>query len=64
MGRAAFAHQHLEEWMRPEPRETDQNFYGTTRAAIAYQPKGVVGNMSPWNFPFDLSLGPLVDVPT
>ncbi|HTX30969.1 MAG TPA: aldehyde dehydrogenase family protein [Solirubrobacteraceae bacterium] len=62
MGRAAFAHQHLEEWMQPESRETDPNFYGTTRAAIVQQPKGVVGNMSPWNFPFDLSLGPLVDI--
>ena len=26
------------------------------------QPKGVVGNISPWNFPFDLSLGPLVEM--
>ncbi len=62
MGRAAFAHQHLEEWMKPAPRETDPSLYGTTRAAIVDQPKGVVGNMSPWNFPFDLSLGPLVDI--
>jgi coniferyl-aldehyde dehydrogenase len=62
MGRAAFAHQHLEEWMKPEPRETDPNLHGTARAAVVYQPKGVVGNMSPWNFPFDLSLGPLVDI--
>ena len=62
MGRAAFAHQHLEEWMAPDPRETDPNLHGSARAAISYQPKGVVGNMSPWNFPFDLSLGPLVDM--
>jgi coniferyl-aldehyde dehydrogenase len=62
MGRAAFAHQHLEEWAEPEPRETDPNLYGTSRATIVQQPKGVVGNMSPWNFPFDLSLGPLVDI--
>jgi coniferyl-aldehyde dehydrogenase len=62
VGRAAFAHQHLEEWMVPEPRETDPNLHGSARAAIVYQPKGVIGNMSPWNFPFDLSLGPLVDM--
>jgi coniferyl-aldehyde dehydrogenase len=62
VGRAAFTHQHLEEWMAPEARETDPNLHGTARAAIVYQPKGVVGNMSPWNFPFDLSLGPLVDI--
>ena len=26
------------------------------------QPKGVIGNISPWNFPFDLSVGPLVEM--
>lgn len=62
MGRAAFAYEHLEEWMKPDPRETDPNLHGTARAAIVYQPKGVIGNISPWNFPFDLSLGPLVDI--
>ena len=62
VGRAAFTHEHLEEWMAPEPRETDPNLHGSARAAIGYQPKGVVGNMSPWNFPFDLSLGPVVDM--
>jgi coniferyl-aldehyde dehydrogenase len=61
-GRAAFTHMHLEEWMAPEPRETDPAIHGTARAAIMYQPKGVIGNISPWNFPFDLSLGPLVDI--
>ncbi len=61
-GRAAFTHQHLEEWMAPDPRETDPNLHGTARAAIVYQPKGVAGNISPWNFPFDLSVGPLVDI--
>jgi coniferyl-aldehyde dehydrogenase len=62
MGRAAFAHEHIEEWMAPESRETDPNLYGSGRAAISYQPKGVIGNISPWNFPFDLSVGPLVDM--
>jgi coniferyl-aldehyde dehydrogenase len=61
-GRAAFTHQHLEDWMAPEPRDTDPALHGSARAAIVYQPKGVVGNISPWNFPFDLSLGPLVDI--
>ncbi len=62
VGRAAFAHEHLEEWMAPDPRDTDPNLHGSARAAIAYQPKGVIGNISPWNFPFDLSVGPLVDM--
>jgi len=28
---------------------------------VQFQPKGVVGNIVPWNFPFDLGMGPLVD---
>ena len=26
-----------------------------------YQPKGVIGNMVSWNFPFDIALGPMLD---
>ena len=29
---------------------------------IQYQPLGVVGNISPWNFPFNLTLSPLADI--
>jgi len=35
---------------------------GTARAYIQSQAKGVVGNMVPWNFPFDLSVGPMIDM--
>ncbi|MFI7872325.1 aldehyde dehydrogenase family protein [Streptomyces salinarius] len=61
-GRAAFASQHLEEWMAPESRLSDPGLLGTARVEMAYQPKGVIGLISPWNFPFDLSLGPLADM--
>lgn len=61
-GRAGFALEHLDDWMKPVARETDPAIHGTTWAGIRYQPKGVVGVISPWNFPFDLSLGPLVDI--
>ena len=61
-GRAAFAAEHLEEWMAPEPRDADPGMFGTGRAEMRLEPKGVVGNMVPWNFPYDLSLGPLVDM--
>ncbi|MFD8298846.1 aldehyde dehydrogenase family protein [Streptomyces bauhiniae] len=61
-GRAAFAAQHLEEWMTPESRLSDPGLLGTARVEMAYQPKGVIGLISPWNFPFDLSLGPLADM--
>jgi len=61
-GRAAYAAEQLEGWMAPEPRHSDPALYGTGRAFVQPQPKGVVGNISPWNFPFDLSVGPLVEM--
>jgi coniferyl-aldehyde dehydrogenase len=48
--------------MAPEPRYSDPALYGTGRAFVQPQPKGVVGNISPWNFPFDLSVGPLIEM--
>jgi len=61
-GRAMYAAEQLEAWMAPEERPADPALFGTARAAVRQQPKGVVGNISPWNFPFDLSLGPLVEM--
>ncbi len=61
-GRAAYVAEQVEAWMAPEPRYSDPALYGSGRAFVAPQPKGVVGNISPWNFPFDLSLGPLVEM--
>jgi coniferyl-aldehyde dehydrogenase len=60
--RAAYAAEQLDAWLAPDERPADPAFYGTARAAIRYQPKGVVGNIVPWNFPFDLSVGPLVEM--
>lgn len=61
-GRAAYAAEHLATWMSEEPRFVDPALFGTGRAFVAPQPKGVVGNIVPWNFPFDLSVGPLVEM--
>jgi coniferyl-aldehyde dehydrogenase len=61
-GRAAFAAEQLDAWMADDQRPVDPAFYGTARAGVRFQPKGVVGNIVPWNFPFDLSLGPLVEM--
>ncbi len=61
-GRAAYVAEQLEQWMAPEPRQTDPALYGTGRAYAQPQPKGVIGNIVPWNFPFDLSVGPLVEM--
>jgi len=61
-GRAAYAAERLETWMAAEPREVDQAMFGSARAFVQPQPKGVVGNIVPWNFPFDLSVGPLIEM--
>lgn len=60
--RAAYAIEQLDSWMAEDKRAADPAFYGSARAGIRYQPKGVVGNIVPWNFPFDLSAGPLVEM--
>ncbi len=62
VGRAQYVLANLEEWMRPSTRDTDPAMLGTARAFVDYQPKGVVGNIVPWNFPFDLSVGPLIEM--
>src|SRR5207253_8906617 len=46
-------------WLRPHRVGTPLALLGS-RSRIVYQPKGVVLIISPWNFPFNLSLGPLV----
>ena len=62
VGRAQYALDNLERWMHPVERDTDQAMLGTARAYVQHQPKGVVGNIVPWNFPYDLSVGPLVEM--
>ena len=62
LGRARYVSEHLEAWMAPQPRDTDAGLLGTSRAYVQNQPKGVIGNMVPWNFPFDLSVGPMVEM--
>lgn len=61
-GRAAAAIEQLGGWMMAEPRAADPTLYGSGQAYVAPQPKGVIGNIVPWNFPFDLSVGPLVEM--
>ncbi|MDX6684636.1 MAG: coniferyl-aldehyde dehydrogenase, partial [Baekduia sp.] len=61
-GRAAYAAEHLDVWMASEDRHAEPALFGSGRAYVQPQPKGVVGNIVPWNFPFDLSVGPLVEM--
>jgi aldehyde dehydrogenase (NAD+) len=49
----------LAEWMRPQPVETALSMFGS-KSEVRYEPKGVVLVMSPWNYPFFLTIAPLV----
>lgn len=62
MGRARYVLENLEEWMAPMERYTDPALMGTSRAYIQSQAKGVIGNMVPWNFPFDIAVGPMIEM--
>src|SRR5262245_31545779 len=53
-----YLRRNLRGWMRPQRRQVEMHFR-PGRARVVYQPLGVVGIMSPWNFPVGLSLMPL-----
>lgn len=55
------ARQHLRAWMRPRRAATGWLFW-PGRSLLLRQPLGVVGIVSPWNYPLLLALSPLVDV--
>ena len=50
---------HIEEWARPRKIDATLAYIGT-RSEIRYEPKGVCLIVAPWNFPFNLCVGPLV----
>lgn len=56
---ARHAIRHLRSWMKPKRVSGRLALIGA-RSSIHYEPKGVVLIMAPWNFPFNLTLGPLV----
>ncbi len=57
------AMKHLDGWMKPEKRPLDfpLALLGA-KARVEFQPKGVVGIISPWNFPVNLTFAPLAGV--
>ncbi|MFT5209890.1 MAG: coniferyl-aldehyde dehydrogenase [Flavobacterium sp.] len=57
------AKKHLRRWMRPEKRKAmfPLGLFGS-RARVEYQPLGVIGCISPWNFPVQLTFSPLAGI--
>ena len=64
VGPLKYAKENLAKWMRPEKRKTTPAILGLfgAKAQIQYQPKGVVGVISPWNFPVNLTFAPLAGI--
>lgn len=50
---------HLKRWMRPQRVKTPLVLFGT-RSEVRYEPKGNVLILSPWNYPFQLLMAPLI----
>ncbi|NBG89292.1 aldehyde dehydrogenase family protein [Isachenkonia alkalipeptolytica] len=48
-----------EDFLKPKNRDTPLTFQGG-ESYITYKPLGVIGIISPWNFPFQLSMVPII----
>ncbi|MEM6263511.1 MAG: aldehyde dehydrogenase family protein [Bacteroidota bacterium] len=53
------AKKELRNWMRPDFVGSGLLMFGT-QGKLIYEPKGVCLILAPWNFPFNLTIGPLV----
>ena len=54
-----YTRKHLKEWMKPVQMDTP-SFMGSSQAWTQSQSLGVVGIMSPWNYPVQLALIPAI----
>ncbi|MCH7398621.1 aldehyde dehydrogenase family protein [Belliella sp. DSM 107340] len=49
----------LQDWMKPKKVSTPLTLLGTS-SYIQYEPKGTSLIIAPWNYPFNLAIGPLI----
>ena len=49
----------LKKWAKPQKRHVGMAFFGASNTVIP-QPKGVVGVVTPWNYPLFLALSPAI----
>ena len=63
IGALKHARKHFKNWMRSSKRKPEFPFgLQGARAEVQYQPKGVIGIISPWNFHVNLTFAPLAGV--
>jgi len=56
LGRCRNIQSQLADWMKASPRELNPAAHGSSTAQVIRQPKGVMGNIAPWNFPIESAL--------
>jgi len=62
LGRCRNAQAYLKEWMAPDERPLLDLVHGSSTCHVIQQPKGVMGNIAPWNFPIECSLVMVCDM--
>lgn len=56
---ANYTIKHIKRWMKSSKRHVNILFQ-PAKAKVHYQPLGVIGIITPWNYPMFLALGPLI----
>jgi coniferyl-aldehyde dehydrogenase len=64
IGPLRHAQQHLKDWVKKDKRKVTPSILALLGAKswVEYQPLGVVGVISPWNFPVNLTFTPLAGI--
>jgi len=64
IGPLKFARANVAKWMKTEKRKTTPAILALfgAKAEVQFQPKGVIGVISPWNFPVNLTFAPLAGI--
>ncbi|CAK0881419.1 unnamed protein product [Prorocentrum cordatum] len=61
VGEIDYALKHLKEWMAPEAKPTPL-LQKPGRSVVIREPKGLILDLAPWNFPINLSLSTMVGI--
>jgi coniferyl-aldehyde dehydrogenase len=56
LGRNRYIQAMLAEWMMPSERPLNAMVHGSSTGRVIRQPKGVIGNLAPFNFPIECAL--------